>query len=110
MKRPKRFKWLLFVLLTFYGLFIVAYVCRASLLLGLANEWIVNEPLSRADVMVVSGGGPDTRPFEAARFFQRQAVVPGLILNRADPSARSYYYKYSKYDSPANGVAVGTGS
>jgi Mrp family chromosome partitioning ATPase len=37
--------------------------------------------------------------------FQRQASVLGLILNRSDSSARSYYfYKYDKYYSPANGA------
>ena len=35
--------------------------------------------------------------------FQRQAGVLGLILNRSDSSARSYYfYKYAEYYSPAN--------
>jgi succinoglycan biosynthesis transport protein ExoP len=37
--------------------------------------------------------------------FQRQASVLGLILNRSDASSRSYYfYKYSGYDSPVDGV------
>ena len=35
--------------------------------------------------------------------FQRQARVLGLILNRSDPSPRSYYYyKYAEYYSSAN--------
>jgi capsular exopolysaccharide synthesis family protein len=43
--------------------------------------------------------------------FQRQARVLGLILNRADPSARSYYfYKYAGYYSSANGVKANIGS
>jgi uncharacterized SAM-binding protein YcdF (DUF218 family) len=88
-KRLKRFKWTLAVLLVFCALLIAGYLCRASLLRGLANDWIVSEPLSRADVIVVLGGGPDTRPFEAARLFHLGLAPRILVMNpRPSPSAQ----------------------
>jgi capsular exopolysaccharide synthesis family protein len=39
--------------------------------------------------------------------FQRQAKVLGLILNRSDPTSRSYYfYKYGEYHSEADSVGA----
>ena len=40
------------------------------LLTGLANAWIVNEPLAKADAILVLGGGLETRPFAAAALYQ----------------------------------------
>jgi len=43
--------------------------------------------------------------------FQRQATVLGLILNRSDSSARSYYfYKYEKYYAEAKTIEADGGS
>ena len=74
------------VLLAVIGLLVLAgYVLRAPLLTGMARAWIVNEPLSRADVLVVLGGGPDTRPFEAARLFHL-GLAPRILLMNPRPS------------------------
>ena len=48
----------------------VGWSLRGQLLRGLANAWIVHDPLSRADAIVVLGGGMQTRPFEAARLYR----------------------------------------
>src|ERR1035441_3807181 len=55
------------------------FAFRSPLLTGLANAWIVNEPLERADAIVVLGGGLETRPFEAARLYQ-QGLAPKILL------------------------------
>ena len=58
---------------------LAAYVFRAPLLRGAASAWIVNEPLVKADVIVVLGGGVETRPFEAARLY-RQGLAPKILV------------------------------
>jgi uncharacterized SAM-binding protein YcdF (DUF218 family) len=78
-KRLKWLKWLIAVLLVLCVLLIAACLYRAPLLRGLANQWIINEPLSHADAIVILGGGPDTRPFEAARLYQ-QGLAPKILL------------------------------
>ena len=66
---------------------LAAYVFRAPLLRGAANLWIVNEPLEKADVIVVLGGGQETRPFEAARLYHQGLASTILIMDsRADPT------------------------
>lgn len=88
MKKLKWLKWFLALLLVLCASLIVAGLCRAPLLRGLANEWIVNEPLSHADAIVVLGGGPDTRPFEAARLFHLGLASKILLMNsRPSPAA-----------------------
>lgn len=57
------------------------YVFRAPLLTGLANVWVVNEPLTKADVIVVLGGGRETRPFEAAKLYQQGLAQRILVMN-----------------------------
>ncbi|MEK7706481.1 MAG: YdcF family protein [Verrucomicrobiota bacterium] len=63
----------------FGALLLVAYFFRAPILRGLADAWIVNDKLEKADAIVVLGGGLDTRPFEAARLFQ-QGLAPRILL------------------------------
>ena len=55
------------------------FVCRAPLLRAAANAWIVNEPLAKADAIVVLGGGLETRPFEAARLYH-EGLAPKILL------------------------------
>jgi uncharacterized SAM-binding protein YcdF (DUF218 family) len=50
-------------------LILVFYVFRASLLKGMAEAWVVNEPATKADAIVILGGGLENRPFAAARLF-----------------------------------------
>jgi uncharacterized SAM-binding protein YcdF (DUF218 family) len=63
------------------------FVFRAPLLAGLANAWIVNEPLTRADAVVVLGGGLETRPFEVARIYH-QGLAPKILVMNPKPSRR----------------------
>jgi uncharacterized SAM-binding protein YcdF (DUF218 family) len=73
---PRRLLWLAvfcFLLSAF------CFFCRAPLLTGLANAWIVNDPLAKADAIVVLGGGLETRPFAAARLYH-QGLAPKILL------------------------------
>jgi uncharacterized SAM-binding protein YcdF (DUF218 family) len=47
----------------------------------LANAWIVNDPLAKADAIVVLGGGLETRPFEAARLYHEGLARKILLMN-----------------------------
>lgn len=60
------------------GLLAVAFVFRAPLLTGLANLWIVNEPVTKADAIVVLGGGLENRPFAAAKLFH-DGIAPKIL-------------------------------
>lgn len=55
-----------------------AWFARAPLLTGVAKAWVVDEPVTNADAIVVLGGRPDIRAVEAARLYQR-GLAP-LIL------------------------------
>jgi uncharacterized SAM-binding protein YcdF (DUF218 family) len=88
MKPFKRIKWLGMALLCLLAAAVVGYFCRVSLLRGAAHAWIVNQPLAPADVIVVLGGGLDTRPFEAARLYHLGLAPKILLMNpRPAPSA-----------------------
>jgi len=52
---------------------------------GAAQAWIINDPLTRADAIVVLGGGLDTRPFEAARLYH-EGFAPKILLMDVKPS------------------------
>jgi uncharacterized SAM-binding protein YcdF (DUF218 family) len=52
---------------------------REPLLRGVADLWIVSDPVTRADAVVVLGGGLDVRPFAAADFYRRGLVNKILI-------------------------------
>jgi uncharacterized SAM-binding protein YcdF (DUF218 family) len=84
----KWIKRLFVVLLLFCALLAAGYFYRVPLLRRTADAWIVNEPLSRADLIVVLGGGPDTRPFEAARLFHL-GLAPRILLMNPRPSPSS---------------------
>jgi uncharacterized SAM-binding protein YcdF (DUF218 family) len=50
-------------------LLLACYVFRAPLLTGVARAWMVDEPTTKADAIVILGGGLENRPFAAARLF-----------------------------------------
>ena len=75
-KWPRRLLWLAafcFLLSAF------CFAFRSPLLTGLANAWIVNEPLTNADAIVILGGGVESRPFEAARLYH-QGLAPRILF------------------------------
>jgi hypothetical protein len=77
--KPRR--WLLravWLLAVVGGLILAGYVFRASLLTGLAEAWVVNEPATKADAIVILGGGLENRPFAAARLFH-DGVAPRIL-------------------------------
>ena len=67
------------------GMFVLAtvvaggWLLRESVLRGAANLWIVSDPISRADAIVVLGGGLETRPFIAAEMWRRGLADKILI-------------------------------
>lgn len=76
-----RWKRLLFIFGTLLCIAAISsWVFRANLLVGAANLWIVNEPVTKADAIYVLGGGAETRPFEAARLF-REGFAPRILLS-----------------------------
>ena len=81
----KLLKRLAITLLALCAVFLVCYGLRAPLLRGAASVWIVNDPLSNADVIVVLGGGVETRPFEAAQLFH-EGLAPRILLTNPKPS------------------------
>jgi uncharacterized SAM-binding protein YcdF (DUF218 family) len=81
----KWLKRLLVALAVLFALLVAVYFCRAPLLRAAARAWIVNETLAKADVIVVLGGGIDTRPFEAARLFH-SGLAPKILLMNPRPS------------------------
>jgi uncharacterized SAM-binding protein YcdF (DUF218 family) len=74
-RRLRRIAWLLTIACT---LLLVCYVFRAPLLTGVAKAWVVDEPFAHADAIVVLGGRPDLRPFEAARLYHA-GVAPRIL-------------------------------
>jgi uncharacterized SAM-binding protein YcdF (DUF218 family) len=54
------------------------WLLREPVLVGAADLWIVSDSTTRADAIVVLGGGPETRPFVAAELWRRG--LAGKIL------------------------------
>jgi len=71
----RRFAWISSISLL---LFAIGYVSRGPILTELGRAWVVNQPTTKADAIVILGGGPETRPFAAARLYQ--AGIAPLIL------------------------------
>src|ERR1035438_6121553 len=79
------------------------FMFRAPLFRAVTTAWIVNEPLSKADVIVVLGGGPDTRPFEAARLFHL-GLAPKILLMNPRPSPSVQLGLYPSEPDIARGI------
>jgi uncharacterized SAM-binding protein YcdF (DUF218 family) len=60
----------------------VGWLLREPVLLGAANLWIVSDPISRADAIVVLGGGLETRPFVAAEMWRR-GLADKILISQA---------------------------
>ena len=59
-------------------LLFAGYLFRAPLLTGLAQAWVVNDPVAKADAIVILGGGLENRPLAAAKLFQ-DGVAPHIL-------------------------------
>lgn len=77
----KWIKRLAFALLILCAMLLLLFYFHAPLLQKLAAAWIVNDPLARADLIVVLGGGPETRPFEAAKLLNQGLASKILLMN-----------------------------
>ena len=64
-----------------------AWFERIALLQGAADLWIVSDPITPADAVVVLGGGADVRPFVAADLYTRGLVRKILISQVEDDRA-----------------------
>ena len=74
-------RWLRFLVCTLAIVCLLVgagYVFRAPLLTGLARAWVVNDPVTKADAIVIPGGGVENRPFAAAKLF-REGVAPQVL-------------------------------
>ena len=85
-KWPHRLLWLAaccFLLSAF------CFAFRSPLLTGVANAWIVDEPLTKADAIVVLGGGLENRPFAAARLYHQGLASKILFMDvKLSPTSR----------------------
>ena len=78
-KRPGRLRSVVLWSCVFCFLLSAFYFFRAPLLRGIANAWIVNDPVAHADAIVILGGGLEYRPFEAARLYTNGCANTILI-------------------------------
>lgn len=65
-------------------LFLGLYLARAPLLTALGKVWVVNEPIAKADAIVILGGGLENRPFAAAKLFHA-GVAPRILYMDVQP-------------------------
>jgi uncharacterized SAM-binding protein YcdF (DUF218 family) len=80
-QRRRPFRYLLALALSLALLITGIWFAREPVLRGAANLWIVSDPVSRADVVAVLGGGLEVRPFAAAELY-KQGVVTKILLSR----------------------------
>jgi uncharacterized SAM-binding protein YcdF (DUF218 family) len=83
--KPSRLRQAAIALLIFLGLAMAAYVFRKPLLTGYANWWVINEPVQKADAILVLGGGLQYRTFAAANLYHAGAA-PRILISSAEPS------------------------
>ena len=62
-----------------------AWIEREALLRGAAELWIVSDPITPADAVVVLGGGIDMRPFVAADLYTKGLVKKVLLSKVKEP-------------------------
>jgi uncharacterized SAM-binding protein YcdF (DUF218 family) len=65
------------------------WLAREPALRAAADLWIISDPISRADAIVVLGGGLETRPFVAAELWRRGLAHKILISQGLDERAAS---------------------
>lgn len=75
----RRFRQAFVLLGILVVMLLMAWMFRQPLLQGLAEAWEVDEPLMKADAIVVLGGGVDVRPFAAAQLF-KEGYAPLVMV------------------------------
>jgi uncharacterized SAM-binding protein YcdF (DUF218 family) len=65
------------------------WLLREPVLVGAAELWIVSDPVSRANAVVVLGGGLETRPFAAAELWRRGLADKILVSHGLEERAVS---------------------
>jgi uncharacterized SAM-binding protein YcdF (DUF218 family) len=65
-------------LLVIFSLVMVLVLWRAPILTGLAVAWVVNDAPVKADAIVILGGNPEIRPFEAAKLYH-EGLAPKIL-------------------------------
>ena len=77
-RKQRSLRRFLAIALLLTGLGVGAWLERAALLQGSADLWIVSDPVTPGDAVVVLGGGLDLRPFVAADLYRKG--LAGRIL------------------------------
>jgi DUF218 domain len=78
--RGRRFiGWLVAVIVLLSALVAGVWLERETLLQKAADLWVVSDPVTRSDVVVVLGGGVDMRPFVAAELHKQGLVTKVLV-------------------------------
>jgi hypothetical protein len=75
--------WLVAAILLLIVLVAGVWHEREALLQGVADLWIVSDPVTHSDVAVILGGGGDTLPFIAAELHKKGLVTKVLISHVA---------------------------
>src|SRR5215510_5795290 len=84
LRRRRFICWLVAAMLLLIVLVAGVWHERALLLRGVADLWIVSDPLSRSDVVAILGGGLDVRPFVAADLYKKGLVAKVLVSRVAE--------------------------
>jgi uncharacterized SAM-binding protein YcdF (DUF218 family) len=71
-------KYLLASLAPFCCLLAACWAFRAPLLTAIAKAWVVNDPLQKADAIIILGGRPGLRAPAAARLFH-EGIAPRIV-------------------------------
>jgi uncharacterized SAM-binding protein YcdF (DUF218 family) len=64
------------------------WLARERVLVKAADLWIVSDSTTRADAIVVLGGGPETRPFVAAELWRRGLADKILVSQGSEDRNR----------------------
>jgi uncharacterized SAM-binding protein YcdF (DUF218 family) len=77
------------VVVVLMGFGVGTWLERDNLLQGLADLWIISDPIIRADAVVVLGGGLKYRPPIAAELYKNGNVSKVLVSQMREPNERS---------------------
>ncbi|MEY4202129.1 MAG: hypothetical protein RLZZ265_3869 [Verrucomicrobiota bacterium] len=86
LRRARWFKWFGVATFAMCLLLAVAWQTRERWLAAMVHAWVVNDPVERADAVMVLGGGAQFRSFEAVRF-QRGGLAGKVLFPHIKPGA-----------------------